>query len=163
MDKLRPAVHCQTVRYAGRIRSGRGFSLVELKAAGLNKSYARSIGISVDHRRKNTSQESIDRNVERLNEYLSRVIIFPRPGKGRKAMDAPQEEIDAIDASASVMKHPMAVYNVKVEEEPRAITDEDRAHSAYKTLRINRKNVRLVGHRKKRKEYKKMMAASKKK
>merc|ERR1712065_68906 len=61
MDKLRPAVHCQTVRYAGRIRSGRGFSLVELKAAGLNKSYARSIGISVDHRRKNTSQESIDR------------------------------------------------------------------------------------------------------
>merc|ERR1711916_323380 len=118
MDKLRPAVHCQTVRYAGRIRSGRGFSLVELKAAGLNKSYARSIGISVD----------------RLNEYLSRVIIFPRPGKGRKAMDAPQEEIDAIDASASVMKHPMAVYNVKVEEEPRAITDEDRAHSAYKTL-----------------------------
>merc|ERR1711916_314221 len=145
MDKLRPAVHCQTVRYAGRIRSGRGFSLVELKAAGLNKSYARSIGISVDHRRKNTSQESIDRNVERLNVYLSRVIIFPRPGKGRKAMDAPQEEINAIDASAPVMKHPMAVYNVKVEEEP--------AHSAYKTLRINRKNVRLLGHRRKRKQY----------
>merc|ERR1711916_38062 len=84
MDKLRPAVHCQTVRYAGRIRSGRGFSLVELKAAGLNKSYARSIGISVDRRRKNTSQESIDRNVERLNEYLSRVIIFPRPARAAR-------------------------------------------------------------------------------
>merc|ERR1711916_392121 len=58
---------------------------------------------------------------------------------------------------------PHGCLNVKVEEEPRAITDEDRAHSAYKPLRINRKNVRLVGHRKKRKEYKKMMAASKKK
>jgi large subunit ribosomal protein L13e len=33
-----------------------GFTLQEIKAAGLGVQFARSIGISVDHRRKNTSQ-----------------------------------------------------------------------------------------------------------
>ena len=33
-------------------RAGRGFTLEEIKAAGLSKSFARSVGIAVDHRRR---------------------------------------------------------------------------------------------------------------
>ena len=56
LDKLRPVVNCTTVRYNHRQRTGRGFTLQEIKAAGLGVSFARSIGISVDHRRHNKSQ-----------------------------------------------------------------------------------------------------------
>ena len=33
-------------------RAGRGFTLEEIKAAGFSKSFARSVGIAVDHRRR---------------------------------------------------------------------------------------------------------------
>lgn len=56
LDKLRPVVNCITIRYNHRLRSGRGFTLQEIKAAGLGIQFARSIGIAVDHRRKNRCQ-----------------------------------------------------------------------------------------------------------
>jgi large subunit ribosomal protein L13e len=40
--------------------------LDEIKAAGLGSAFARSIGITVDHRRRNKSQESLDLNKRRL-------------------------------------------------------------------------------------------------
>ena len=52
LGKLRPVVHCPTYKYNLKQRAGRGFTLEELKAAGLSKNYARTIGISVDHRRR---------------------------------------------------------------------------------------------------------------
>ena len=48
------------------------------QAAGVNRKQALSIGIAVDHRRKNRSQESLQANVLRLKEYKSRLILFPR-------------------------------------------------------------------------------------
>ena len=39
---------------------------------------AKTIGIAVDHRRKNRSAESLQANVQRLKEYKSKLIIFPR-------------------------------------------------------------------------------------
>lgn len=57
--KLHPIVHCPSSRYHTKIRVGRGFSLYELKAAGLNKRRARTIGIAVDHRRRNKSVEPV--------------------------------------------------------------------------------------------------------
>ena len=57
LDKLRPAVQCQTIRYNHRPRLGRGFTLAELKSVGLGAQFARSVGINVDYRRKNRSQE----------------------------------------------------------------------------------------------------------
>ena len=56
LEALRPAVRCQTQRYNHRTRLGRGFTLAEIKAAGLGVQFARSVGISVDHRRKNRNQ-----------------------------------------------------------------------------------------------------------
>merc|ERR1711988_1344894 len=47
---VRPVVKGNTIKYAGKIRVGRGFSLAEIKAAGLGKLEARSLGVAVDHR-----------------------------------------------------------------------------------------------------------------
>ncbi|KEI37898.1 uncharacterized protein L969DRAFT_51490, partial [Mixia osmundae IAM 14324] len=85
LQLLRPAVRCTTVRYNMRIRQGRGFSLEELKTAGVNRKEALSIGIPVDHRRRNRSEESLKRNVERLTAYKERLIVLPRKHSGKKA------------------------------------------------------------------------------
>ena len=53
-------------------------TLIIFQAAGVNRKQALSIGIAVDHRRKNRSQESLQANVLRLKEYKSRLIVFPR-------------------------------------------------------------------------------------
>lgn len=47
------------------------------QGAGLNAGFARSIGIAVDHRRRNKSVESLQQNVQRLKEYRSKLILFP--------------------------------------------------------------------------------------
>lgn len=50
------------MRIIVQIKLGRGFTLAELKAAGLSAKHAQSIGIAVDHRRKNRSEESLQLN-----------------------------------------------------------------------------------------------------
>jgi len=61
-------------------------SALSLQLAGINKKFARTIGISVDPRRRNKSTESLQANVQRLKEYRSKLILFPRkpamPKKG---------------------------------------------------------------------------------
>jgi large subunit ribosomal protein L13e len=57
MQRLRPVVHCPTQRYSSKQRLGRGFTLAELKTAGLNASYAMTVGIAVDYRRTNACEE----------------------------------------------------------------------------------------------------------
>ena len=63
---LRPVVRAQTVRYNTRVRAGRGFTLAELKEAGVNPKLAPTIGVAVDHRRTNKSTQSLLANVARL-------------------------------------------------------------------------------------------------
>ena len=60
---LRPVVHPPTQRYNYKVRLGRGFTLDELKAAGIPRKQALTIGIAVDHRRKNRCTESLQTNV----------------------------------------------------------------------------------------------------
>nr|CAD7260237.1 unnamed protein product [Timema shepardi]CAD7569839.1 unnamed protein product [Timema californicum] len=74
---LRPIVRCPTFRYHIKLRAGRGFTLDEVKGAGLTAGFARSIGVAVDHRRRNKSIESLQQNVQRLKEYRSKLILFP--------------------------------------------------------------------------------------
>ena len=81
LDRLRPAVRCQTIRYNHRPRLGKGFTLAEIKAAGLSAQFARSVGIAVDHRRKNRSQEGFESNKARLTNYLSKLVLYPRHEK----------------------------------------------------------------------------------
>jgi large subunit ribosomal protein L13e len=98
LDRLKPVVHGQTVRYNRKVRLGRGFTLQELKAAGVSRLFAQSVGISVDHRRKNRSQEGLDSNVARLKGYLSKLVLFPRQKEAKKGVkgglpDSKPEEV----------------------------------------------------------------------
>ena len=74
---LRPLVHPPTHRYNMKLRLGRGFTIEEIKGAGLTRKVAQSIGIAVDGRRKNKSLESLQLNVQRIKEYQSKLILFP--------------------------------------------------------------------------------------
>jgi len=59
--------------------------LAELKEAGIGRKEARGVGIVVDHRRRNLSEEGKKLNVERLVAYKSKLIVFPRKaGKPKK-------------------------------------------------------------------------------
>ena len=49
-----------------------------MQKAGLSKAEARGVGIAVDHRRKNRSEGSLAANVQRLKQYKSNLIVFPR-------------------------------------------------------------------------------------
>lgn len=78
-------MRAQTIRYNRKVREGRGFTLAELKEAGVGRKEARGVGIVVDHRRRNLSEEGKKVNVERLQAYKSRLIVFPRKaGKPKK-------------------------------------------------------------------------------
>merc|ERR1712093_373326 len=81
---LRSVVHPPTARYNVKTRIGRGFSLAEIKAAGLGKMEAQSLGICVDHRRRNKSVEGMEANVQRLREYRSKLVVFPKHAKHAK-------------------------------------------------------------------------------
>jgi large subunit ribosomal protein L13e len=59
-----------------------------LQNAGISRKVAPTIGIAVDHRRKNRSQESLQANVQRLKEYKSKLIIFPRKASKPKQGDS---------------------------------------------------------------------------
>jgi large subunit ribosomal protein L13e len=84
---LRPAVRGQTRRYNNKVILGRGFTLSELKLSGIKGvNYARSVGIAIDTRRKDTCTETQKTNVERIKEYVSRMILHPK----RKADKKPQ-------------------------------------------------------------------------
>jgi large subunit ribosomal protein L13e len=82
---FQPVVQAQTIRYGFKTKVGRGFTLEEIKRAGLNPLFAMSVGIKFDHRRKNRSEETLQRNVQRLEEYKSKITLLPRkPGKPKK-------------------------------------------------------------------------------
>ncbi len=65
-------------------REGRGFSVAEVQAAGLNPGEAQILGIPVDLRRKSTHEE----NVEILKEYIKSAkeneIKVPKPKQTNK-------------------------------------------------------------------------------
>merc|ERR1711977_813332 len=81
---LRSVVHPPTQRYNSKVRIGRGFSLSEIKAVGLGKREAKSLGIAVDHRRRNKSVEGQEANVQRLREYRSKLVVFPKHAAHQK-------------------------------------------------------------------------------
>ncbi|MQL78490.1 hypothetical protein Taro_010907 [Colocasia esculenta] len=116
---LHPFVQCPTLKYNMKTRAGRGFSLEELKLAGIPKKWAPTVGIAVDHRRRNRSLEGLQANVQRLKEYKARLVIFPkRSGKYKVSGE-----------SASI------------------VTEEMKAFKAYSKLRLERMNKRHLGAR----------------
>jgi len=66
------------------VKFGRGFSLAELKDAGMTPGYAQTIGICVDHRRHNKNAEYQATNVKRINDYRSKLTIFKNDKDAQK-------------------------------------------------------------------------------
>ncbi|KIK70914.1 hypothetical protein GYMLUDRAFT_210549 [Collybiopsis luxurians FD-317 M1] len=144
---LRPAVRGQTVRYNRKLREGRGFTLAELKEAGIGRKEARGVGIVVDHRRRNLSEEGKKLNVERLLAYKQKLIVFPRrAGKPKKG----DSSASADDLSAATTRVTLPLPESYPAEPPRKITAEERSFEAYQTLRTARANARHEGVRKAR-------------
>ena len=104
---LRPAVHPPTQRYNLKIRQGRGFTLEELKSSGISAKFARTVGIAVDHRRRNKSAESLVENTQRLKEYKAKLMVFPRKSKAKKGDTAKSELATAtVPSCKSVLPMP---------------------------------------------------------
>lgn len=147
LDLLRPVVRAPTVKYNRKVRAGRGFTFGEVKAAGLTPAYARTIGIAVDHRRQNRNQAIFDANVQRLKEYQSKIIVFPRKGK-----------IEAEQVASAAAAFP--IVQPAVDVETRAVEDNG---SAFKTLRTAANDKKYKGIREKRAREKAEAEAEKKK
>ena len=133
LQKLRPIVHCQTQKYSAKTRLGKGFTLEELKAVKISPKYARTIGIAVDHRRTNKSNESLELNVGRLKAYLDKLVVFK---KGQDASGATQLKgtIQPIDHS-------------KPELEMQEVTAELKDFKAFTTMRLARQETKVAGYR----------------
>ena len=59
-----------------------------MQNAKISRKLAQRIGIAVDHRRRNRSLESLQINTQRLKEYMSKLILFPRNPNKPKAGDS---------------------------------------------------------------------------
>jgi len=153
---LRPVVHAPTQRYNMKVRLGRGFSLDELKEAGVNRYQALSIGIAVDHRRKNKSDKSFKTNVQRLKEYKNKLVLFPRHNKKPKTGEATKEQREKAEQQHGVL---LPIRKRSTRLETVKSKDVDTKASAYATLRKARSDARLVGIREKRKKQKAEEAA----
>jgi len=143
---LRPAVHPSTIKYNYKLRQGRGFTFTELKEAGINRKEARSIGIAVDHRRRNRSAESLQMNAQRLKEYKAKLIVFPRKRGKPKAGDADAAELE----KAEQLKGPLVpMPSLYTDEAPVDITPEMAGVEAFHKIRMARADFRLFGTRQK--------------
>ena len=71
MHHIKPKIH----RIDGKERDGRGFSLEELKKAGLNRAEAKKLEIPVDERRKTAH----DQNVKAIKAHMEKKKAKAKP------------------------------------------------------------------------------------
>ena len=137
LEKLRPVVRCPTVRYNRKVRLGRGFSLEELKLAKLTPQYAQTIGIAIDWRRKNKSEEGLKKNAERLQSYMKNLVVYPLKKQGK------------IEAGPITKGDLLPVSNKSAAVTAGKMTDDLKKVDAYKTLRATWVEKRMKGIREK--------------
>ena len=118
-----------------------------MAAAGIPRKFARTIGISVDPRRQNLSEESLKANVERLQEYRKKLILFPRRNGKTKQGDASAEDVKAAKAGENILRtNVLPIKNAPGFEEG-SLADFKSTENAYRTLRDARSSFRLQGKR----------------
>lgn len=137
MQKLRPVVHCPTQKYSAKTRLGKGFTLEELRLAKLNPSYAMTVGIAIDWRRRNHCEESLQANVARLQAYQEKLVVFKKTKADDKA-DVPPPFAGTIQPLASTA--PSSV-------ELQTVTSELQNFAAYTTMRVARQETKVAGQR----------------
>ncbi|TQS33297.1 hypothetical protein Golomagni_06363, partial [Golovinomyces magnicellulatus] len=191
VDKLRPIVRCPTVKYNRKVRAGRGFTLAELKVrfdprlddydavdamdavdsqtllskeeAGIPRKQAPTIGISVDGRRQNLSEESLAINVARLKAYKERLILLPRKSNAPKKGDTKTDVSKVNKATSFAATFPIAPTDLAVKEIKKSDMPAEVEGGAYRALREARANARYAGAREKRAKDKAEAEAEKKK
>ncbi|WVZ24704.1 hypothetical protein V8G54_003248 [Vigna mungo] len=114
------------------------------QSAGIPKKLAPTIGIAVDHRRKNRSLESLQANVQRLKTYKAKLVVFPRRARKVKTGDSSAEEL----ANATQVQGPfLPIVREKPTVDLVKVTDEMKSFKAYYKLRLERTNQRHHGAR----------------
>lgn len=104
------------------------------QGAGFDPKYAQTVGIAVDHRRTNKSEESLKLNIQRLQEYKARLVVV----KKGKTTDVAQLHGTIVPATAKAN----AVSFLPTSEVAAL-----QSTKAYATLRTARTDARLVGIR----------------
>jgi len=160
---LKPIVHAPTIKYNMKTREGRGFTLEELKAASIDKKAALGLGIAVDHRRKNRSQEGFTLNVNRLKVYTSRLVVFPRNPTSKRAKKGDSTTEELALAKQVTDKHTLPLNVPTPRAKARKITAAERDENVVAKLRKSLTDSKRWGAREKRAKDKADEAAGKKK
>lgn len=158
LHSLKPIVRCQTLKYNKRVRAGRGFTITELKQAGIVPKAARGVGIAVDKRRKNRSEEGLKVNVDRLKAYMSKLVVFPttraqkesrvKKGKTTPALSVLDGVAQNLHRDVLAIVQPSAAAASVLEV--RKITAAEKAGSAFGTARKALIDEKMWGKREKR-------------
>lgn len=141
---LRPITRGMTLKYNIKVKAGRGFTLAELKDAKISRKVAPTIGIAVDHRRKNRSVEGLQANVNRLKEYKARLLVFPKRAYAPKNGDSSAEELKN---ASQIVGDIIPIQNTVVKSKATAITGDMKSVNAYQTLRKARTDKKYAGMR----------------
>uniref|UniRef100_A0A0M3IGN6 Large ribosomal subunit protein eL13 n=1 Tax=Ascaris lumbricoides TaxID=6252 RepID=A0A0M3IGN6_ASCLU len=144
---FRPVVRCPTNRHNKKQRLGYGFTLDELEVVGIGMKEARTIGIAVDYRRVNRSCESLQRNVQRLREYKSKLLLFPKKLNAPKKGDSSANELKLAAQARGVI---LPLRPLAHKEKARVVMPEEVEFDVYKYLRRMRADKRLRGVREKK-------------
>lgn len=110
--------------------------------------FARTVGISVDNRRRNKSVESRQANVQRLKEYQNKLILFPvhenkKNLKLRKGEASEEERKTATQLIGTLMP----LTKPKPSIEFRAIKEDEKKFSAFNAIHCARVASRTAGKR----------------
>jgi len=151
---VRPVVRPPTRRYNFKVKLGRGFTLEELKAAGVNHREAKNIGIAVDKRRTNKSEGAFNLNVQRLKTYKSKLVVFPHTKKERAAANA--EDLKTPQFNGTIL--PAKQRRFTIESVPKS--EVNSKVSAVNVLRRAQAEAKYVGLKAKVKAEKAAAAAA---
>jgi len=120
----------------------------------------------VDPRRQNLSEESLKVNVERLQDYMKRVIVFPRKSSKTKKGDASEADVKAAKSGEGIitsMSEGLPIKNIVKVPEVELSGEKSTTEDTYKFLRSARSDARYIGAREKRAKQKADEAAAAKK
>merc|ERR1719285_1678031 len=133
-----------------KLRLGKGFTLEELREAKIPPKLAPTIGIAVDHRRRNKCAESLQANVSRLKVYKSKLLVFPKKSgkKGVKKGDTPKSELQNV--AQNTCKEIIPVERPQLRIKARSITADEKEASAYKKMKKARTDKKYSAPKKRR-------------
>ncbi len=137
-----------------KVRYGRGFSFEELRRAKISAQFARTVGIAVDHRRHDPNEETLQANVQRLESYKSKLILFPRRADKYKKdfiNDSTADKLKSAEAEKQIKDiHLMPKPKVVKREKSIKITEEMKSFKAVRKIRTVMTNKKYKGKREKR-------------